>query len=143
MTNIFVFNSQVSVYKNHLNIHRFTSKDKLIPILHYVRFRRPEGSDKVYLIATDRYVMAEAALPLSPRENQPKEGFEFFVHRDDVVRVLKEMKARTQVFAMRVDEDSVSYFVDGTQIIAPVYRDEDGEFGRYPAVDRLWPNREK
>lgn len=132
----FTFSSNVRSFRNLLNIHRFASKDKTLPLIGLVRVQYTAGEGVLKMLATDRYTIAEVALPLS----DPVEGdFEGFIRAEDVARVLKGTKVSTREMSFSVDGDRGTFVVDGVQIPVEVLKNGETTPGRYPNVDRLWP----
>lgn len=131
----FNFQDNVRSFRNLLNVHRHASKVKSFPVLSGVRIRYAAGEQVLTMLATDRYTIAEVALPLADPVDTDFEGF---VRAEDIARVHKQTKVSTQEFSFTVDEDRGTFYVDGEALPVAVAKKGDSVLGSFPSVDRLW-----
>lgn len=132
----FNFQDNVRSFRNLLNVHRHASKDKSLPVLTWVRIRYTAGEQVLSMLATDKYTIAEVALPLTAPVDTDFEGF---VRAEDIARVHKQTKVSTREFSFTVSGDQGTFTVDGVELPVAVAKNEDSDLGTYPPVDRLWP----
>lgn len=132
----FNFAGRVRSFRNLLNVHRHATKDKSLPVLSWVRIRYTAGEQVLTMLATDRYTIAEVALPLAVPVDTDFEGF---VQAKDIARVHKQTKVSSRTLSFTVDGDRGTFYVDGVALPVAVAKNEDSDLGTYPPVDRLWP----
>lgn len=133
----FNFEVPVKTFRNRLNVYRHATKDKSLPILSWVRVRYVAGEKHLTMLATDKYTIAEVALPLT---NPVDTDFEGFVRAEDIARVHKQTKVSTRTLSLTVDGDRGTFTVDGVEMPVAIAQNGDPDFGTYPNVDRLWPS---